>query len=308
MSNLYIAVTDVDGLALSAGAPLWPMASRLLARADRRAVAVDWREWVLGQAGLSLQGDGLPMAAQLARAAGYGTPAAEGWWLASPLRLVPGMSHVQLDPRGVLTLSATMRQQLVADFTANWPDPSVQLYDTPFGLMLSVAVPLRAHSVDPAGYAGRHLDDLVLRGPEAGALMRLMTELQMWLHGRGVHSEQGVDVNAFWLWGGGSGHLEGVGHWPILASQDPWLRLLSDQQGPTMRTDRLETWSTQLALAAGDSWQSLDARWWRTLSQALTRGQWQRAYFYLDGVEYHLTRWHCLRFWRRTHALGERSR
>jgi hypothetical protein len=307
MSHLYVAVTDLDGLALGAGAPPWPLAARLLTRADRRVLGVPWREWVLSKAGLTVLGDGLPIAAQLAQAAGHVDGPTGGWWLASPLRLTPGMSHVQVDSRGLLTQSAATRRQLVADFTRTWPDRSVRLQDTPSGLLVAVSPALRAQSVDPAAYAGRRLDEMTVTGPDAGALLRLMTELQMWLHERAVPSEQGVDVNALWLWGGGGGCVQGDAQWPVLASADPWLHVLSASQPVLRRADRIETWSVQVALASGTSWQEMEAQWWRTLSIDLLRGHWQRAMIYLDGVEYQLTRMQWLRVWRRMRVLGDRG-
>ena len=78
-------------------------------------------------------------------------------------------------------------------------------------------------------------------------------------------------------------------------------------EGVLRRADRIETWSVQVALASGTSWQEMEAQWWRTLSIDLLRGHWQRAMIYLDGVEYQLTRMQWLRVWRRMRVLGDRG-
>ncbi len=306
MSTLYVAVTDLEGLA-SGARPPWPLAERLLARADRRVVNGDWRQWVLAQAGLTVVGGGVPLAQQVAQAAGCASHPAGGWWLVSPLHLSVGLSSVQVHPSGVLSLSQATQAGLVDEFKSSWPDPSVQLHATPFGLLLAVEPALCAHSVDPAGHGGRGLEEMRPTGPDGGALWRLMTELQMWLHERRLLSLQGSKVNALWLWGGGGGRLQGVAQWPVVHSADPWLRAVCGDAAHAVRTDRLETWSVEDAVAAGHDGIAMEQRWWHVLSQGLSTRQWQRALVYLDGVEYQLMRHHKLRLWRRSRVLGDRS-
>jgi hypothetical protein len=274
MPELYAALTDLiapEGDALDS-LPRLPLAERLLSRAERRPAPADWRRWLLGLAGLEPPAGDLPVARTLA--AHHGHPLADGtsWLVATPVHLVAGLTRLQFHAHGALTLAPGVAQRLAERFAQDWRDPSLALVPAGALLLLRTAARYDVATADPAVYAGRDVREALPTGADAGRLERLMTELQMWLHGERPVSVEGLAVNALWLWGGGQVPLAGAATWPQSGSADAFLTAAAAVAPGTLGAARFEHFSLAALARAGQAFADCDALWFAPLAAALRGG------------------------------------
>ncbi|HXQ64785.1 MAG TPA: hypothetical protein VN787_08010 [Steroidobacteraceae bacterium] len=294
MSSFYAAVTDLpvpeaaDAAAASA-LPRLPALERLLARGERAPATPDWRRWTLSIAGLTAPPGDLPLGRLLAGAHGLDLSAPDDTWLAAtPVHLVAGLTRVQLDPAGPVVLSAVEAAELATRFATEWGEEPFALHAAGPDLVLRHRGALELATVDPERLAGRDIAAALPTGRDAGRIMRLMTEMQMWLHAAPFGTTR--PVNGLWLWAAGRGALEGRPRWPVLDCADPYLRAaLACHPGTSDRDARLVRWHVLAVLERGEPFASVDAAWFEPLRRALATGE-------LAGAELHVgaASW-CLR-------------
>ncbi|MBS0375135.1 MAG: hypothetical protein JSR73_11195 [Proteobacteria bacterium] len=303
MPELHLVLTDLAAPDADDGAGLarLPLGERLLARADRIPASADWRRWVLTRAGREPPPGDLPLGRALAAARGLDLD--RQWFVASPLQLVAGLTRVHFDARGPLTLAPAALAALAARFQADWPAATAVLETAGGGLVLGLPDPLAVETRDPATVAGRELSVARPRGADAGRLERLMTELQMWLHGAGLAAADGRVVNALWLWGGGVTPVAGGGAAPAFAGDDaPLAALLAAPAAAD--APRLELRSVAALLADG-GFEAADERWFQPLAAALAGGRHALVRVHAAGREFVLRPGQRWRLWRRPRPWWE---
>jgi hypothetical protein len=307
MYHLHVALTDLavdDPDTVAGSLPRLPVLEGLLARADRRPADPDWRRWALALAGITAPAGDLPLARTLAARAGLEVAPGPSWLVATPVRLVPGLSSVHFDPAGPLALEAAVAAGLAERFAADFRDPSLALHAVGGQLLLQVAPALEVATRDPAQLAGRGLGDGRPTGADAGRLERLMSELQMWLHGRPLPGADGRSGNALWLWGGGGVALPPASRWPVLALDDPFLAAAA--RGATPVAARMvDAWRVADLLREGGSLAAADARWFAPLAARLRDGEVGSAELHAGGSLHTLAGGHRRRFWRRVRPWWE---
>jgi len=308
MTQLDLVVTDFSLPAESDAAPRLEGLGRLLARGRRaRSGQPGWRHWVLQSAGFE-PGQQLPIASTLA-----GRPGS--WLVAAPVHLLAGLEHLHLDPSGLPGLTGQEWQGLAGDFNQVFAGTGYCLETDGEVTLLNSTAPLDAVTHDPQGLAGREAGAWLPAGPDGGALRRLMTEIQMWLHEHPVNVARRrrgeTPVNGLWLWGGGGGPLLPPAALPGLSTGDVFLRRLWTASGAACRRSprSLADWLTApdpvvtLDLASIDrdpakALQRLEEAWFRPLERALTDGAVSGARLLLGATVATLGRHDRLRFWR----------
>jgi hypothetical protein len=288
MAELYAALTDLTAPDADAveDLPRLPLAERLLSRAERRPAPPDWRRWALGLAGLDAPPGDLPVGRTLARHHGHPDDADATWFVATPVHLVAGLTQLSFHAQGPLALPAGTAAALAARFAADWGDPSLSLVATGGALLLRAGERFDVATVDPAPHAGRDVAQALPAGPDAGRLARLMTELQMWLHGSAVTSGEGVPINGLWLWGGGRQALAGTAAWPALDGRDAFLAAAAAALPGGARAARLESWSLAELARERRAFVELDALWFGALGAALGRGALGAARLHVGAHEF----------------------
>ncbi len=307
MAELYAALTDLVAPDADAalGLPRLPAAEVLLSRAERRAAPADWRRWALALAGVAAPPGDLPVGRTLALRHGVAPAPESTWFVATPVRLVAGLSRVHFAAAGVLELAPEVAEALAARFAADWRDPALALVVAGNSLLLRAAGRFDVVSFDPAPFAGRDIAAALPAGPDAGRLQRLMTELQMWLHGAAPASCDGGPVNALWLWGSGQAALAGEGSWPALDGADAFLDAVAAGAAGRAAGARLESWSLAALSRAGHSFADFDALWFAPLAAALAARRVERARVYFAGHEFLLKPAQRWRRWRRARPWWE---
>jgi hypothetical protein len=191
--------------------PRLPALETLLARAQRQPLASDWRAWLAGH----VHAEGATPAATVARAwvgaelggrDPAGTGAAQHHWLATPVHFFAGIDRIQLHPAGLLQLTAAEQRALAQEFSRTFAGSPWELSAIGQRELLLAGAPLYATGLDPAGFAGDDPSAGLPRGPDAAALKRLGSEIELWLHQQPLNlarEQRGeLTVSALWLWGG----------------------------------------------------------------------------------------------------------
>ena len=171
-----------------------------------------WRAWLAARLGHDALAALAP--ASVAAAAGPAEPSAgeavpRFAWIATPVHLIATLTSVYLDPLGLLRLAPAERAELVRAFNENFAALGWRLVATRAGaLIASGPAPDGAvETSEPERLLGASVAAALPRGPGAGPLRRLGSEIEMWLHGLPLNAARvraGVPpLSTLWLWGGG---------------------------------------------------------------------------------------------------------
>jgi hypothetical protein len=320
LEHLAIVVTDASpptGLGPAALASLerLPSAELVQARGTRIASTTDWWEGVCRLAGIP------PRDLAVAEVAWLGATATRksAVWLATPVQLTAAMDHVRMD--GVAAPDAASLAWLSAAFNREFADSGHALHATPTGqAFLEAPKCVDAVSVDPGRAVGRDVADFLPGGPGGGELRRLMTEIQMWLHGAAGPART---FNALWLWGGGGTWPEvpPCSELPVAASPEPLVRGLWKLAGAPVAAPAADFAAASLLRARSvlatvslEHWRGggerqplrrLEADWLAPAWRALRIGRLKSLELHLNGKLTRASRTHCWRVWRaRRHWAG----
>ena len=178
---------------------------RLLARADEVASGPHWRADAFR---IIAPHTTMPAVAPSAYCAAAG-PGSHAWvFLATPVHYLAEISNVRFAADGILALDAAHAAALARDFNRVWRDSGVDLWPSSSRLFCRFDVAVEAATSDPEWVRGRHLENFLPTGRDAGRLRRLMSEMEMWLFEHPVNRDRvrqtQLAVSALWLWGGGA--------------------------------------------------------------------------------------------------------
>ncbi len=209
----FLAVT-VGGHA-SATLPRLPALETVLARGALRRLTHDWRDWLAARSGAAQMTPaqavaaawlGAPSATDAHDAGAHEAGVARHYWLATPVHFFAGIDSVQLHPAGLLRLPEAEQQELVRQFAQVFADSPWRLMAFGQRELLLAGPPLSASGLDPAEFTGADPSPGLPRGPDAAALKRLGSEIELWLHEQPLNHERAargeLAVSALWLWGG----------------------------------------------------------------------------------------------------------
>lgn len=182
---------------------------------QRQRLGTGWREWLahwLGRGDLAGVSVAAVAAAALTSAAGDGSrraSAAAGGnaatrWIATPVQLVAGLTRVHLERRGIVRLTPEEQAVLADAFHGTFGGSGVTLQPLSDGQFLALTPGIAAvATTEPARCAGGLL--AVPQGAAAAPLLRLIAEIEMWLHGAALNEARSArgaaPVTALWLWG-----------------------------------------------------------------------------------------------------------
>ena len=214
IADLYLQSGELQGeLAGDSGAlPGLEYAGRF---GERERLAAGWRQWLagwLGRGDLAGVSVAAVAAAAVATGAGEGTRSASAAagpgpatrWIATPVELVAGLTRVHLDRRGIVRLAPEEQAALADAFHRTFAGSGLALQPLSDGQFLAVTPGIAAvGTTEPARCAGGLL--VVPQGRSAAPLLRLVAEIEMWLHGAELNQARAArgaaPVTGLWLWG-----------------------------------------------------------------------------------------------------------
>jgi len=127
------------------------------------------------------------------------------YWLASPYHAQLARDAVRVMPESMLPWHAEDARWICELLNPFLQEELVRLHAVGAALLLTCDKPWQSSMADFADIAGHHLPNRHPKGEDSGRLMRLMSEIQMFLkqHPALYRRERGMaDVHGLWLWGG----------------------------------------------------------------------------------------------------------
>jgi hypothetical protein len=184
-----------------------PVLEQLLARADGFVPVSDWRSDAFRV--IAPQGARMPAVAAAALFAERGPVEAAWVCIAAPVHYVAEMSNVRLSPDGLLALRLAEAEALAVDFDRVWGDSGTRLLAGRCADLYCIFDrALQVTTCDPEDVLNLHIAEYLPAGPDAPALRRLMSEIEMWLFEHAVNGARGGQglkpITGLWLWGGGA--------------------------------------------------------------------------------------------------------
>ncbi|HYM41555.1 MAG TPA: hypothetical protein VET46_02200 [Steroidobacteraceae bacterium] len=300
---------------------------------ERSHVEGGWRRWLARSLG---RGDlaAAPLAAVAAAGLTSDAGAAATRWIATPVELIAGLTRLHLSRRGILRLSAAEQAELAAAFHRAFAGADLELRPLGDGQLLLYTPQIGAlETAEPARCAGGDIQ--VPQGPAASPLLRLLAEIEMWLHGEPINEARRMrglpPVTGLWLWGA-AGELmpardardpaaHGGGRTPLLAcGSDAWLMGLCALHGgvalplpespAAILAERLAECAVLVAETAGEAPQgedwslqdavaAIDRRLVGPALEALDSGTLERLTVIANDTRISVGRHSALRRWRR---------
>ena len=289
---------------------------RLLARAAVCAPIGNWREDAFRV--LAPESTQSPAVAAAALYADCGAVEAPWVCLATPVRCVADMSSVRMTESGV-RLQQAAAEALARDFDRVWRDAGVRmLVGRAARLYCIFERSQEVATCDPEDVLGNRIENFLPTGVDARRLLRLMSELEMWLfegahHARNPH--EAIAPSGLWLWGGGAA-LKSLPRVPgFVAGDDVYFDAFKDVAGASGAS-----WAN--ASGAGgaggascpggvitcgeapgsDAWRAVESRWLEPAVAQLRAGS--IATLQLSAADrcFTVTARSMRRFWRRTDA------
>jgi hypothetical protein len=127
-------------------------------------------------------------------------------WIATPVHLSAGLARVHLDHRGLLRLTPAELATLASEFGRTFGSAGATLTSLPAGdFLLRTPGVAALPASEPARWAGGDVAPGLPQGPAAGALRRLVAEIEMWLHTQPLNEARQrrgeLPVTTLWPWG-----------------------------------------------------------------------------------------------------------
>jgi len=304
-------------------------ASMLLARlAGRGEFSRRWQSATPGEARLQSWQRGLLATLGLDEASHAGAPVtalalnhdpvAAHWMQADAIHLAAGLNEVTLVPlSGNFELTAEECAALTPALHDHLLGNDLKLHRTSAnGWLIESTEDWRVETVS-AEFALRHeWRDALPSGGGAGALRRLMTELQMVLHEHPVNTRRAAKgmpaANALWLWGNGSMAQQHAARALACSGGSDYLRGLARLHGWTYAAetsaDRMLAQSVEFPQVVGfvevSVLNEFETQWLTPLVAALKRGKIRRLRLIIESWEITIDRWRLTVFWRRDLPLS----
>lgn len=333
VTDLYLPQSAAALPSAPDGADAMPGIAFVTRFGARRRFAGGWRAWLAGWLGREDLAQAAPASVA---AAPLALPAATATrWLATPVHLVAGLSSVHLEPRGIVRLPPPERATLCAAFARTFGEAGLRLWPLSGGdFLLETPGIAPLPTTEPARCLGADVRLRLPRGAAAASLLRLTTEIEMWLHAEPLNAARRArgaqPVTQLWLWGSagsaapaaaaagaadlafgedaylaGLWHLQGGACHALPPQLDPLPGLLLERGAGARAVLSVEAggelagisaWQLAAALAA------LDRRFVSPALQALEAGVLARFRLMANDTCVSLTRRSALKRWRRRRA------
>jgi hypothetical protein len=288
---------------------------------NRGDVEADLRPWQRGLlAALELYPKPFASAAVSALGSRLAHPG-EYWMHLEPVHFAAGLDRLAYLPlEGETRILETERTSLAGVLDEHLQSLGMELHTLADGTWCARrAEAFAVATSNPEAAASNELQLALPRGPDAGALRRLMTELQMLLHDHPVNesrARRGLPaINAVWVWGQGRvPESTPAGTLPQVFADDSYalgicaLHSRSAEPVPAVCEALISAIAGSrraLAVIPADDVEALQTQWIGPLTAALSSRKLARLDFILDDWHLQLDRAALRRFWRKARPPSE---
>ena len=180
-----------------------PALQRLLSKGRREQLSSDLYSTLFEH--FNLSSDSIAPLSAL----GDGLDVNDGWWLcADPVHLVADRDQLFLSASTSLSVTQAEADSLVVDLNRTYAEDGWHFFAPhPQRWYLRLPDALVMQTVSTSEAIGRRVGEVLPQGNDALQWQRVMTEVQMLLHGSSVYmhreSQGQMTINGLWFWGGG---------------------------------------------------------------------------------------------------------
>jgi hypothetical protein len=319
LNTLTLIVPHLDPLRAQEdadSAARWPQLARLAGRGLVRRRRIDPHRdsvhaAVLDALALSEVADRYPSAAVM-RTGATGHRASGFWLRAQPIHFAAGLDRLTtVLLRGEARMNAMEGEQLSLVLAEHLQSTGLELHASVAGeWLLRSAEPLQIETVSPEFAATNPAAEILPRGRDAGALRRLMTEMQMLLHEHPVNLQRQARnlpaLNAIWIHGEGMLSDVSTVSLPEACGDDVYLQgvcRLHERAVPRQPVDAAallaQVKTSTVAVVDVADIDALEAQWIAPLSRALRSGTIAKLTVMLEGWQVTADRVAMFKLWRR---------
>jgi hypothetical protein len=238
---------------------------------------------------------------------------ASGFWLrAQPIHFAAGLDRLTTVPlQGAARMSVAERQMLSLTLVDHLQSTGMQLHEGADGeWLLRSEEPLQVRTVTPEFAASNPHAEILPRGPDAGGLRRLMTEMQMLLHEHPVNTQRQARglpaLNAIWVHGEGILSDMKAESLPAASGDDVYLRGIYRLHGQPVKAPAADA-AELLSQVAGPTvaivdvpdLETLESKWLAPLSRTLLSGAVAKLTVLFDEWRVDTDRVALFKLWRR---------
>jgi len=168
-------------------------------------------------------------AALIAAACDAISPACRQLWVASPFHAMLGRDSVRLLPDAAMPWDEADARWLCGELNAFLAEEGMELIAVGAALVLCCEEPLDTCPVPFAAIAGGLMPNRHSEGPDGGRMMRLLAEIQMFLHNKPQPTREGKPtLSGLWLWGASLLPVEASPRSFTVATRNPFLHAVAD--------------------------------------------------------------------------------
>lgn len=163
-------------------------------------------------------------------------------WVASPYHAQLGRDKVRLLAEGAMPWSEEDAAWVSEQLNPLLAEEGMRLCRAGAALLLACSEPVEADPAPFAEVAGNYLPDRLPSGADGGRLVRLLSEIQMLLHGRSSDARRSrgePDINGLWLWGACDWPATQKSSFPV-ATRNPFLQPLVDGRNARLTLSEAE--------------------------------------------------------------------
>ncbi|MDQ6972944.1 MAG: threonine synthase [Mariprofundaceae bacterium] len=186
-------------------------------------------------------------AALIAAACDTILPACRQLWVASPYHAMLGRDSVRLMPDVAMPWDEADARWLCDTLNGFLAEEGIQLMAVGAALMLSCEKSLDTCPAPFASISGGLMPNRHPDGPDGGRMMRLVAEIQMFLHNKSQPTREGKPtVSGLWLWGASPHPVKGSPRFFAVATRNPFLHAVADGRDARTIISECERFETLL--------------------------------------------------------------
>jgi len=153
-------------------------------------------------------------------------------WVASPYSGQLGRDQVKVMPEGSVPWCEEDARWLCSTLNPLLAEEGMHLLHAGAALLLACCEPMHVRPQSFAMIAGKTLPNRHPEGEDGGRLMRLISEIQMSLHGRHAGHRTGQPgIHGLWLWGESAWPVTIVEGMPAVVTRNPFLHAVAEGKG-----------------------------------------------------------------------------
>jgi len=182
-----------------------------------------------------------PPAALLAKKHGHIPTGAKQCWVASPYHSQLGRDTVWVIPEGSLPWCEEDARWLCDALNPLLEEEEMHLLHSGAAMLLACGEPMHVRPRSFAMIAGKTLPNHHPEGEDGGRLMRLISEIQMSLHGKHADHRTGQPgIHGLWLWGESAWPANIAESMPSVATRNPFLQAVVEEKDAKMMITEAE--------------------------------------------------------------------